>query len=381
MIKRSPFSFRVPEPASPQHGPLSGLRFAVKDNVPVCGHPVFCGLSIPVIERASASAEVVILFEHYGATLVGSTIMDELAISGTGRLLCGAALENPLYPGLIPGGSSSGLGVALAEGSVDFGIGTDSGGSVRIPAACCGITGLSSPNLLPSTGVLLLEDLIDMPGLMATSPALLSTVCRTIRHVEPSRPTEFLVPSPASIGELEISVSSQFDDVIAIIRKSSLLGEERPEVRFFEAMTVRKQIISHLFATFVSTYAIPRSSLGDEASALLQLGEGMSSGTLQAADKIRVSIHHETASWLSEGQFLLTPAMPHPPPRAGIGGASGDDLNRFMVVANVAGLPAITFPVLNTKSSYPLALHLIGSIGSELELCEAAITLQNLLSS
>ncbi len=129
---------------APPAGPLRGLNFAVKDVFDIAGHrtgngnPVWLETHAPAAHTASAVERLLAA----GAHMVGKTHTDELAYSLNGENVHYGTPVNPNAPGRIPGGSSSGSAAAVAGGLVDFALGTDCGGSVRLPASFCGIYGL-----------------------------------------------------------------------------------------------------------------------------------------------------------------------------------------------------------------------------------------------
>src|SRR5437899_2082184 len=115
--------------------PGDGPRLAVKDCIDVEGLPTTAGCQV-IAEQASPAAR------RAGARIVGKTTLTELCWSASGVNPWSGTPANPLDPRRLPGGSSSGSAVAVAAGEADVALGTDTGGSVRIPAACCGIAGL-----------------------------------------------------------------------------------------------------------------------------------------------------------------------------------------------------------------------------------------------
>ncbi|MQL80799.1 hypothetical protein Taro_013250 [Colocasia esculenta] len=147
---------QLPPPA-PRH-PLSELTFAVSDSFDIKDYVT--GFGNPDWKRthapASRTAVVVSLLLKHGGTCVGRTVMDELAFGITGENIHMGTPTNPDFPQLMPGGSASGSGVAVAAGLVDFALGTDTVGCVRIPAALCGIFGFRpSHGILSTIGVLM----------------------------------------------------------------------------------------------------------------------------------------------------------------------------------------------------------------------------------
>jgi amidase len=167
---------RVPGAAE---GPLAGLRFAVKDLIDIAGHPTGFGnpdwaASHPLPER---NAPVIDRLLAAGASVEGKAVLDELAYSLEGRNVHYGAPRNAAAPGRIVGGSSSGSAAAVAAGLVDFALGSDTGGSVRVPAALTGIYGLRpSHGRIPVTGMRPLAESFDTLGWFARDAALLARI-------------------------------------------------------------------------------------------------------------------------------------------------------------------------------------------------------------
>jgi amidase len=155
--------------AAPVDGPLSGLPIAVKDSIDVAGLPTRAGLPAP-LHVADADAPVVAALRAAGAIVIGTTAMDELAWSMTGQAPGYPVLENPAAPGHVTGGSSGGSAAAVAAGIVPVALGTDTAGSVRVPAAWCGVTAVKpSHGRIGLAGVLALAPSFDTVGVLARS--------------------------------------------------------------------------------------------------------------------------------------------------------------------------------------------------------------------
>ena len=160
-------------------GPMRGLTFAVKDMFDIAGHrtgngnPVWLDTHAPA-ERTASSVERLLAA---GASLVGKTHTDELAYSLNGENAHYGTPINAKAPGRIPGGSSSGSAAAVAGGLVDFALGTDCGGSVRLPASYCGIYGIRTTHgLVPADGVIDLAASFDTVGWFARDPLMMRRV-------------------------------------------------------------------------------------------------------------------------------------------------------------------------------------------------------------
>ena len=152
------------------NGPLRGCTFAVKDVFDIAGHRT--GNGHPRLARDPSTAErtasAVERLLAAGARMVGKTYCDELTYSINGENVHYGTPVNPKAPGRIPGGSSSGSAAAVSGGLVDFALGTDCGGSVRIPASYCGIYGIrTSHGLVPADGVVPLAPSFDTVGWFA----------------------------------------------------------------------------------------------------------------------------------------------------------------------------------------------------------------------
>jgi amidase len=160
-------------------GPLDGLTFAVKDLIDVAGAPTGGGNPdwLRAQRRAVASAPVVDMLLAAGAAMVGKTITDELAFSLEGVNAHYGTPRNPACPDRIPGGSSSGSAVAVAAGLADFALGTDTGGSVRVPASFVGVYGFRPTHgAIPLAGVVPFAPSYDTVGWFARDAAVLSAV-------------------------------------------------------------------------------------------------------------------------------------------------------------------------------------------------------------
>lgn len=177
---RHKFTLRSDSPASRR---LNHLTFAVKENMSVAGYPVSMGGARPILTRAAETAPIVQHFLAQGASCCGIVCADEDCLGSLGILWDGSRVENPNYPPLLCGGSSCGSAAAVARSSTSFALGSDYGGSVRIPAAACGIVGYKpSPNVFSSEGVLSYHAKKDTPGILTRSVRELLEV---LNHNEP----------------------------------------------------------------------------------------------------------------------------------------------------------------------------------------------------
>lgn len=183
----------------PQVGPLSGLVFALKDMFDWAGRAPTCGLATAPGEPPVRDAALVTLLLERGARCAGFVEMTPLAFEASGGNFERARPVNPLDEARISGGSSSGPAIVVSAGLVDFAVGSDTAGSLRIPAQCCGLaTWKPSLGLLPLDGAMKLAPSFDVPGFLARDAALLQRIGAT------------LLP-PAQDGALRLAVASDLD--------------------------------------------------------------------------------------------------------------------------------------------------------------------------
>ena len=149
-------------------GPLHGVPIGIKDIIDIAGQKTTCHSNIMLEHRASEDAQVIRKLRAAGVIFMGKLALHEFAIGGPAFDLPFAPARNPWNPAHHPGGSSSGSGAALAAGLVPLALGTDTGGSIRNPAACCGIVGLKATyELVSRRGVYTLSSTMDHVGPMA----------------------------------------------------------------------------------------------------------------------------------------------------------------------------------------------------------------------
>lgn len=187
-------------------GQLDGLAVAVKDNLAAAGLPLTCGSAeFEVIPDFDAVAVERLL--DAGAKLVGKTNMEPFALGPTGEFSDYGRVENPRYEGRVPGGSSSGSAAAVAGGLVDAALGSDTGGSVRIPAACCGLVGVKPTHgLVPQYGFVNLGVSMDTIGPLThdveTAVRILDTISGVDRRDPTSAGTIPTIPLPERVDQV-----------------------------------------------------------------------------------------------------------------------------------------------------------------------------------
>jgi Asp-tRNA(Asn)/Glu-tRNA(Gln) amidotransferase A subunit family amidase len=191
------YRFDLPETA----GPLDGLEVGLKDNIAVAGVPMHCG-SAALSFTPDYHATVVDRLHEAGADVTATTNMDEFAYFTTGETCAFGPIENPRVEGTVPGGSSSGSAASVAAGLLDATLGSDTGGSVRIPASFSGVVGLKPTHrAVPRFGFADLAPSLDCVGPLATDVATAARVHDTIAGPHPRDPSSMGGPAPAAAAD------------------------------------------------------------------------------------------------------------------------------------------------------------------------------------
>ena len=354
----------------------SGVRLAVKDLIDMEGELTTAGCRA-VAERAEPAARDAACLagaREAGARIVGRTNLHELALGVTGINQWYGTPVNPLDPTRVPGGSSSGSAVAVATGEADVAYGSDTGGSVRIPAACCGTTGLKTTfGRIPLDGVWPLSPSFDTVGPMARDVAGLVT---GMQLLEPR-----FVPADIAAGEaLEIArLSVEADPAItaAIDRALAMVGwqsRDLPVPGWDEALT-QAGLLLVVEAWHTDRWLVEADpdGIGEGVRSRLLFGSACSDAVVRAAWDTQRAWAATLEQVFTHVDFVVTPTLTiFPPPLD-----DGDDLlvARCTLPVNLAGVPALSLPV-PTSGPFPASLQLIGPFGSEERLLAAGALLE-----
>jgi amidase len=338
-----------------------GPRVAVKDCIDVAGTvtTVGCRVIAERAEPATADAAVVASVRSAGARLAGKTNLTELCWSAVGANNWSGTPVNPVAPSLIPGGSSSGSAVAVAEGEADVAFGTDTGGSVRIPAACCGVYGLKTTwGRLPLDGVYPLAPTLDTVGWLGAS---LSAIELGMRLVEP----DFTVPGPVArrAGRLRFpGVAAEVDEAL----DTALDG-----IAVEEAGTIDTDAAAEVFGVIIdgegyrsNEHLMPDLDRLEPHNWLnMQYGAEHTDADLAAARRSATELRGLVDTLVASYGFLVLPVLVGSPPPLGQRGIS---LTRLTSPFNLTGHPALTIPL--PGFAYPMALQVVGPHSGEEQL-------------
>jgi aspartyl-tRNA(Asn)/glutamyl-tRNA(Gln) amidotransferase subunit A len=324
-------------------------------------------------------ADAVRLIKDAGAVIVGKTLTHEFAWGITSTNPHYGPARNPHDPTRIPGGSSGGSGAALAAGMCALALGSDTGGSIRIPAAFCGVAGLKPTfGRVSTTGVWPLAPTLDHAGPMARTPedvALLYDVLAP--HSEPAREIGTVAVCPdLHLRPLDPAIERAFDRTVKTFRhvvETAFAGAEdiHPAFQVLQAAEA-KHVHKELFARHVDDY-------GPDVRARLE--REVSLDDYLQAQRTRIEIISAFARIFERADVLITPI--HATTPATIGDASEDFRNRvltYTVPQDMALLPAIAVPVGTDDEGLPIGIQLTGPAGSEQTLLEAAARLPNSLA-
>jgi amidase len=354
----------------------TGPRLAVKDLIDVAGVPTTAGCKA-VADRAEPAAEDAACLagaRAAGAAIVGKANLHELAFGGAGTNQWYGTPVNPLDPGLVPGGSSSGSAVAVADGDADYGYGTDTGGSVRIPAAFCGLAGLKTTHGRISTaGVWPLAPSFDTVGPIAARVAGLAVAMALLE------PGFAPGPAPATrLGRLRPPAVGADPDIDAAIDAAL----DRSGLEIIDVQLPDWPIaLAHTYHLLDNEAAVSNAALlADPASdgkinaavrARLEAGAAVTPQQLEAAREFRSAWRAQLAALLDTVQALVLPSVAFfPPPLAEVG---KHNFTQLTAPVNFAGLPALALPV-PTSRALPASLQLIGPArGEELLVATAAV--------
>ena len=316
-----------------------------------------------------------------GANIVGKTNLQELAFGTAGLNSWSGTPVNPFGPDLVPGGSSSGNAVALAMGFCDIALGTDTGGSVRIPSACCGTAGLKTTyRRVPMRGVKPLAPSLDILGPMARD---VTQLAQGMQLLEPgftvsARPADRV--GRLRVGELDPRVDAAVDKALAA---SGLRAADCgiTEQEWEAAITATNDILWAEAALANLNIKAHWDELQNGADLQTALNLGSDHRRMAAARATRQEWEHRMASVLESECLLVSPTLETLTPSIEDYQNGKVRLSRLTSPVNLAGLPAVAIPV-PADGPLPASLQLIGPSGSEdLLLATAAVIEQSVSGS
>ncbi|QUX94213.1 amidase [Marinomonas sp. CT5] len=370
--------------------PLSGLRLAVKDLFHMAGLPTSAGnptwLATHPIPTKTASSVSALL--NQGAIFSGKTITDELAYSLNGQNIHYGTPSNPVTPNRLPGGSSSGSAVAVAADLVDIGLGTDTGGSIRVPASYNGLFGLRPTHgVIPVDNMVALAPSFDTVGWLTRDLDTLAKIASVLLKSKPPKKFNNILIVKNLIDQVahgkEINAQLQtWRDQGCLAKESSIVIDTKAWKTSETFRTLQGAEIWHEHGKWIKSL---ENLEGVNASAVFAPDIQSRfdwSKSISAADVATAQQQRQRfVDWLEqeiEGAVLIIPTTPGLAP---LFDAAEDELaayrNQLMditAIAGLAGLPQLHLPVCRLDGA-PCGLSLVGSKGTDMALIEFAKTL------
>ena len=389
-------------------GPLHGIPISLKDNIHTAGIRTTAGAKFLKDFVPEKDAHVVARLKSAGAIILGKTNLHEFAYGVTTNNPHYGPTRNPWDTARIPGGSSGGAAAAVGAGLCVAAIGTDTGGSIRIPASLCGLVGLK-PTLhrVSLDGIVPLSYTLDCAGPLARSvedAAFLLDAVFDYRKGEPplskaaasrsKKKVTLGIPKEFFFDVLSGEVQACFQSALKTLRRRGCLFKEI-SIPLLNDTETSGNNIAWAEATHYHQKAgwFPRHSAeyGEDVRARLEIGARISATTYLDALELREKFIREFQGAVSESgvDALLVPTTPIPAPLIGEESMTIDGkdhstrglLLRLNRPANLAGLPAITIPCGLAPSGLPLGLQLIGPGSSESLLCSISRAAEDSIAS
>jgi amidase len=362
----------------PGAGTNAVVRVAVKDAIDMAGLITTAGCAA-VRDRAvpaTSDADCLAGLRSAGAHIVGKTTLTELCISPIGDNVTFGTPVNPLAPDRIPGGSSSGSAVAVADGQADVGLGTDTGGSVRIPAACCGIVGLKTTwGRVPTRGVWPLAPSLDVVGPLGRDVA---GVITGMRLLEPgwtvaARPA--LVVGRLRIDGVDAAVEDRIDTALQAsglaVREVRLPGWDQT----WEALDAI--ILGELWQAHHTL--LDAEGVGSFVNDALHAGRTITPQQLAQAMSFRARWQAEVIAAFDTVDVLALPTLISAPPLLTNFGSF--PATRLTAPFNLAGVPALSLPIASPGFPVPVSLQLVGPMQGEDLLCATGLAFENAVNN
>ncbi|MGW8465741.1 amidase [Pseudomonas sp. CLCA07] len=356
----------------------SGKRVAIKDSIDIAGHATRSGSrAFADAAPATRNADVVDAILDAGWQIVGKTNMHELAFGVTGINDWTGTPINPQAPDRVPGGSSSGSAAAVAAGLTDIAIGTDTGGSVRVPAACCGIAGLKPTyGRVSRVGAHPAESSLDCVGPFAADMADLIAAMQVIC---PGFQVQGLPSSNASVGFLEVDCDPHLQASLGAAADRAGWRRSNLHLSEFEAAFAAGLTVINFENWTAFGHLTGKGLIGADVEQRLLAASRTSAADLAQAEKVRARFSQQVDAALEQFAVLLLPTMPSLPPtlveaRSASKAVAG--MTPLVRPFNLSGHPALTVPVELDCGGLKVGLQIVGRKGQDELVCAFGAQLQ-----
>ena len=359
-------------------GPLDGVRLVAKDLFDVAG--TVTGAGNPTLAAgppADADAAAVAALRAAGATLVAKTATDELAMGMFGVNTHFGTPPNPAAPDRVPGGSSSGSASMVAAGDADLGLGTDTGGSVRVPATFCGIVGLRPTHgRIDAAGVRPMAVGFDTVGLLARDVGSIAAALAVLADPRPPRPIRALVVlddlvarAEAAVAERTESLAAGWADELGLeLRHEALVGDDVPEDLLAVFWPLMSRQLWESNGAWVTEEA---PTLGAGIAERIRAAGEVDDEAVAAATRGRDALVARLDALLADAVAVLPSSWAPPPPRE----TPHDELMAWrdrnldlLVPASLTGAPQLALPAgraADAGGEAPIGVSLLGRPGDD----------------
>ncbi len=360
----------------------NGATVAVKDCIDIAGEVTACGsAALKDSAPAASHADVVENLISTQCHVIGKANMHELAYGMSGVNDTFGTPINPRWPDRIPGGSSSGSAVAVAAGLCDFALGTDTGGSVRQPAICCGIFGIKPTHgRISRKGCHPVQSSLDCVGVFARTA---KTLIEGMEAIDPSFQRQPMTAAPR-VARVKCALDQDVGDPLIYAVMEGLGDASYIELPLMEAaFEAGMTLIGHEAAQAYAPLMAQPDKLGSDIRKRLRAAEQITSKAVQQAEKIRLDFTAQIDEALTHFDVLMTPALPVVPPTLAEARnpATLLPLTRFLRPFNLSGHPAIVLPIPVGCEGLPAGVQIIGRKDEDAALCEVAEWLSSTLTA
>jgi aspartyl-tRNA(Asn)/glutamyl-tRNA(Gln) amidotransferase subunit A len=337
--------------------PAEGIRLAVKDLLDTAGLTTTYGSAIFAEHVPTTSAESVVRLERAGYANIGKTNLHEFAYGTTSENAHFGTVPNPVAPGRIAGGSSGGSAAALAAGLADAALGTDSGGSIRIPSACCGTVGFKPTyDLVPTGGCFPLAPSFDHVGPMARD------VAGCVAQLQALAP-DFEAATLDSLEEVAVAVAwvDDADPLVATRVGEAVLHFPRTRDVEWPRPQIDALFMREVADVHRELYTENAELYGDELATKIERCLAVSDGEVTRGQRARDEYRERCAELFDGLDLLLTPTLSCVAPPVGIGDlALRATLIRNTLSFNTLGWPALALPCGPAEDGLPASIQIVG---------------------
>jgi amidase len=367
--------FPQPSPGATARPPI---RIAIKDLIDLVGLPTTAGSRVVADRARPADVDAACLAGIRAAeargevAIVGKTGLHELAFGVSGVNQWFGTPTNPLDPARIPGGSSSGSAVAVAADEADIALGSDTGGSIRIPATCCGVVGLkTTAGKITDAGTWPLAPTLDTIGPLARDVAGLR-VGMALLDPDGASAYEEGGPSPwEGVGRLRLAADPRIDAALDAALRTAELEMVDVDLPGWAAADAAASTIL-LAEAWASDGHLVDAGLGDDVAARLRTGAPITPAQIAAAHQVGVAWRAELRQAIERFGPIAFPTLAEDPPLL-VDAARTVGL-RYTMPINLAGFPAVNLPA--PTDGLPAGLQLVGLPGGEADLLDVAARIE-----